>query len=93
MKRRNLQSTEDLVNYIREEATKGNIVFQSSLGLHTVSLQDFLSQGIYGILYDLNRDEATCYTNIQAGAEGWITNLACTFVIEELVKRCKIKDS
>lgn len=67
------------------EYEKGNIVINTIEGVLTIPLKDFLKQPIEGILYDLNRDEATVLTFINDPK--WINDYAVTKVIRELKKQ------
>lgn len=72
-------------NIILDEYNKGNIVIMSHDGLKTCNLEKFVDQPIEGLLYDLNRDEATILTFIDEAK--WINDFACAKVIRELKKR------
>jgi hypothetical protein len=67
---------------ILEEYEKGNIVVATIEGLQTCPFDDFLQQPVDGLLYDLNRDEATIMTFIDDPK--WVNNLATTKIIKKL---------
>lgn len=70
---------------ILKEYNEGNIVLISHNGLVKHKLDDFVNQPIEGLLYDLNRDEATILTFIDDTK--WVNDFACAKVIRELKKR------
>lgn len=80
-----MNNKEELKKIILDEYKKGNIVFMSPEGLKTCKLKEFADQPIEGLLYDLNRDEATILTFIDEAK--WINDFACAKVIRELKKR------
>lgn len=65
---------EELTSLIKEEEAKGNVVVQNCDGLERINLQHLVNQPSDGILYDLNRDKATCMSLIDK--VGWINNYA-----------------
>ncbi len=56
---------DEMKNKILEEYKRGNIVFLSFEGLNTANIKEFMNQPVKGLLYDLNRDEATVLTFIE----------------------------
>lgn len=68
--------------FLLEEYKKGNIVINTVEGIMTAPLKEFIKQPIEGLLYDLNRDEATILTFIDDPK--WINDYALTQVIREL---------
>ena len=77
----------EIKNMILEEYKKGNIVVSTSEGIMMASLKDIIKQPTEGLLYDLNRDEATILTLIDDPK--WINDYACMAVIRELKKQLK----
>lgn len=67
---------------VLKEYQKGNIVINSLEGLMSASLTDFINNNADGILYDLNRDEATILTFIDDPK--WINDFAAAKVIRAL---------
>lgn len=67
---------------ILTEYKNGNIVFATFDGLRTVSLSEFIKQPTEGLLYDLNRDEATVLTFVNDVK--WINDFAVCKVIRAL---------
>ncbi len=80
-----MDKAEELKNMIIEEYKKGNIVVSGIDGIVTASLKDIINQPTEGLLYDLNRDEATILTLINDPK--WINDYACMAVIRELKKQ------
>lgn len=75
---------------ILNEYAKGNIVVATVDGLLTAPLKDFINQPVDGMLYDLNRDEATILTFIDDPK--WINDYALTQVVRELKKQLAEKE-
>jgi hypothetical protein len=67
---------------ILEEYKKGNVVVMTFEGPATLPLDDIISQPTDGLLYDLNRDEATILTFIDNPK--WINDYASSAVIRKL---------
>jgi hypothetical protein len=78
-----------MANEIKDKVLKeymdGNIVIAGVEGLSVVSLDDFIEQPIDGMLYDLNRNEATILAFIEDPK--WINDYAVCQVIRALKKR------
>jgi len=70
---------------ILKEYKNGNIVVAGIGGLQCMSLNEFIKQPIEGMLYDLNRDEATVLTFINDPK--WVNDYAVCQVIRALKKR------
>ena len=70
---------------IFEEEKKGNIVVNGDRGLEVYSLREFVNQSVEGLLYDLNRNEATILTFIDDPK--WINDYACCMVIRYLMEK------
>lgn len=70
---------------VLEESNKGNVVFNTIEGICTAKLDDFISQPVEGILYDLNRDFGTILTQIDDPK--WINDYALSKVVVELKRR------
>lgn len=73
---------QELINLIQRNENEGKLTFQTIEGICEASIKDFIKQPTEGILYDLNRDKATCISLIDQ--QSWINNYACTLVIEAL---------
>lgn len=71
-----------LKDKVLESYKKGNIVVAGVVGLREAKLSEFIKQPIEGILYDLNRDEATILTFINDPK--WVNDYAVCQVIRAL---------
>ncbi len=69
-------------DFILDEYKKGNIVVSTFEGFKVGSIKNVLDQPIEGLLYDLNRDEATILTFIED--QKWINDYAMMIVLKEL---------
>lgn len=76
---------ENIKNKILDEYKKGNIVVYTFEGLMVMPIKDIVNQPISGLLYDLNRDEATILTSIDDPK--WINDYAVAQVIRSLKSR------
>lgn len=70
---------------ILKEYEKGNIIVATIQGLQGMPLKEFIIQPIEGMLYDLNRDEATILTFIND--RKWVNDFAACKVIRALKKQ------
>lgn len=80
-----------LKDTILQEFEKGNIVLLSGDGFLTCDLQDFIKQPTLGLLYDLNRDEATVLTFVDNPK--WVNDFAVCKVIAALKKKADKYDT
>lgn len=76
---------QELIELLNKNTQAGKVTFESIEGLVSAPLDEFIKQPAEGILYDLNRDVATCMTLIDKPT--WINNYACCVVIKALKKR------
>ena len=74
---------------ILAESKNGNVVINTPLGLRLCKIEDIVNQPVDGLLYDLNRDEATIMTFIDS--EKWINDSACALVIRYLMNKLNSK--
>jgi len=88
MKTRKRKINESIKDIVLSEYKKGNIVINTHEGLMTTKLTEIIEQPADGLLYDLNRDEATILTFIND--RKWINDYACMAVIRELKKQIEI---
>jgi hypothetical protein len=80
-----MKPMEDIKNLILEEYKKGNIVVSGLMGLSFMKIEDFIKQPTDGLLYDLNRNEATILTFLPDPK--WINDYASSQVIRALKNR------
>lgn len=76
---------EKLIDFLINKAKEGKIVVENEGGLATIPIESAIKQDADSLLYDLNRDEATCLTFIEKPT--WINNYACSIVIKALMKK------
>jgi len=77
----------ELRDKILSETKKGNVVIATFEGLKVTELSEFIKQPADGLLYDLNRDEATILTFIDNPK--WINDYAVCMVIHALKARIR----
>lgn len=78
-------NTKEIKQLINDSEKQGKIVISTLAGPLVVSLEDFCKQDAKGILYDLNRDEAT--TMLLADNDDyprWVNDIATARVIKYL---------
>jgi hypothetical protein len=77
------KKSKELKTLVLEEYKKGNIVIASGVGgLCTAPLKEIIKQPVDGLLYDINRNEATILTFINDPK--WINDYASTQIIRAL---------
>ncbi len=75
-------TTKELVQF---QAKQGNAVIRTMDGYELHPIQDLINQPVEGLLYDLNRDEASILTFIDDPK--WVNDYACMMVIRELKRQ------
>lgn len=78
-------SQTSLRDKILAERDKGNLVYAHIEGYSAVNVEDFVKQPADGILYDLNRDEATALAFIHE--KKWVNDFAVALTIRKLVQQ------
>ena len=73
---------ESIKDAVLKEYANGKVVICTFDGIHAMSLDDFVKQPASGMLYDLNRNEATVLTFIKD--QKWINDYAVAKVIQKL---------
>lgn len=81
----------ELIELLRKNTQEGKVMFENIEGLVSASLDEFIKQPAESMLYDLNRDMATCMAFIDKPT--WINNYACCVVIKALKKRIEELES
>ena len=71
---------------IIEEYKKSNIVCSTCTGLMVYNLDEIINQDVNGLLYDINRDEATILT---MQGDKWVNDYALTAVVRRMSKKTK----
>ena len=81
-------TTEELINLIKERESEGRVVFYQAPGiLHSTPVACLCDQPADGILYDLNRDEASILAFASDDNPYWVNNYATAQVIRHLCQR------
>lgn len=71
---------------VLEEKKKGNVVYLALDQVLSAPVKGIIKQPVDGLLWDLNRDEATALSFMdQEGMIHWVNNFAVALVIRELV--------
>lgn len=81
----------ETLSLIKDAEKRGDIVIMTEMGLMGVSLEKFCQQDADGILYDLNRDEATTLTLGNEGLVRWVNDYAVAKVIRYLKEKLNEK--
>ena len=76
---------EELIEILQKNNQAGKVTFENESGLMSAPIDKFIEQPADGILYDLNRDPATCMAFI--GQPSWVNNYACCVVIKALKRK------
>ena len=82
---------QELIELLEKNRQEGKVVFDTGIALIAASIDEFIKQSAEGMLYDLNRDTATCITFIDKPT--WINSYACNVVIKALKKRIEELES
>ena len=70
------------------ERKKGNVVFLAIDQILSMPVKEIVKQPADGLLWDLNRDEATALTFMdREGMNHWVNNFAVALVIKELKRQ------
>lgn len=71
---------------IKANEQEGKVVFMTAFGMMSLPIDRLCRQCADGLLYDLNRDEATTLTLGKNGDERWINDYAVAKVIRYLME-------
>lgn len=83
------QKRKNLITEILKKRNEGKIIFATFDGFMEAKIDEIINdQPVDGLLYDLNRDLATCLSWIQDPNSPiqWVNNAACGIVIEYMAK-------
>jgi len=83
MEQKELESIRDKV---LAEWDKGNLVYADIEDLKSVKLEEFIKQPLEGMLYDINRNDATILTYIDDPK--WVNDFALTKLLEYYYNKC-----
>ena len=78
---------ESLKDKVLKEWENGNLVFADFEGLKSIKFEDFITQPLEGMLYDINRNTATILTYIDNPK--WVNDFALTKLLEYYYNKCK----
>ena len=70
---------------VEENDRQGKVTFMTMCGPMTMPMENFCRQSADGLLFDLNRDEATIVALGAEGYERWVNDYATAKVIRYLV--------
>ena len=79
------ENFEKTLEIIKQNEAQGAVVFMTSFGLMACNMERFVKQSADGLLFDLNRDEATILTLGEQGLERWVNDYATAKVVRYLV--------
>jgi hypothetical protein len=82
---------EDIKHFVTSEYKKGNIIIAGIDGLMAIKIEDFITQDVEGMLYDLNRCEPVILTFLPDPK--WINDFAVCKVIRALKSRIEELES
>lgn len=70
---------------VKENESMGMVTIMTECGLMSWNIERLCRQSADGLLYDLNRDEATTLTLGREGMERWVNDYAVAKVIRYLM--------
>lgn len=79
------ENFEKTLAIVKENERKGIVTIMTECGLMSCNIERISKQSADGLLYDLNRDEATTLTLGQNGNERWVNDYAAAMVIRYLM--------
>lgn len=79
------ENFEKTLAIVKENESMGIVSIMTECGLMSCNIERLCEQGADGLLYDLNRDEATTLTLGKAGNERWVNDYAVAKVIRYLM--------
>lgn len=78
---------------VLSERDKGNVVFLAIDEILSMPVKEIVKQPTDGLLWDLNRDEATALSFMdEEGMTHWVNNFAVALVIRELKAQLELKE-
>ena len=81
------EQLESIRDKVLAEWDKCNLVYADIDGLKSIKLEEFVKQPLEGMLYDINRDEATITTFLED--HKWVNDFALTKLLEYYYNKCK----
>ena len=79
------ENFEKTLAIVKDNESKGVVSIMTCCGLMSCNIERLCRQSADGLLYDLNRDEATTLTLGRAGNERWVNDYAVAMVIRYLM--------
>ncbi len=81
-------SPQEMIDFLLEKKEEGKVAYYTLPDTIAVStLEEFCKQSADGILYDLNRDEASVIVSASVDNRYWVNNFATAQVIRHLKGR------
>jgi len=80
-----MNEKEKFKNLVLQKEKEGKIILSTFDGLIETDLEEFITQPVEGLLYDLNRDRATVMTFIDDPK--WVNDYAVSLVIAKLKEK------
>lgn len=79
------KAIEEIKQIIEANEKIGRVVVWTLEGLASMPIEEIIKQPTEGLLYDLNRDKVTVWTNMKD--DKWVNDYACALVITALKSR------
>jgi hypothetical protein len=79
------ENFEKTLAIVKENESMGVVSIMTECGLMSCNVERLCKRGSDGLLYDLNRDEATILTLGRGGMERWVNDYAVAKVIRYLI--------
>ena len=81
----------NMIDDINEHAKNGEIICMTIDGPQVAKIEEIIKQPLEGLLYDLNRNKATIYTNAKNSKSlRWVNDLAMIEVLSYLYNENKL---
>ena len=83
-----MEAKDWLLEKISNHRHKGEIVIMTVDGIRVARIEDIINQPVEGLLYDLNRDDATLGTLFRtSGDPKYINDIAMANIVKYLMKK------
>lgn len=87
---RSIEAKDWILEKISNHRHKGEIVIMTIDGIRVARIEDIIKQPVEGLLYDLNRDDATLGTLFRtSGDPKYINDIAMVNIVKYLMKKLK----
>ena len=85
-----IEANDRILEKISNHRHKGEIVIMTVDGIMVARIEDIIKQPVEGLLYDLNRDDATLGTLFRtSGDMKYINDIAMANIVKYLMKKLK----